>query len=166
MENEILIHYRRCLGCRSCELACAAAHSKAGSVIGAILAGEKPAHRIFVSQSGDNKAPLNCRHCEDAPCIDACITGAMHRDQSGAVVNEGGTGRCTGCWMCVMVCPYGVIRSDLLQRRAVKCDRACLDESGIPACVRSCPTGALVFAPVKEVGAARRKEFLFASIDR
>jgi len=164
LKNEILMRYERCLGCRSCELACAAAHSQAGSIIGAILAGEKPANRVFVSQVGDTKVPLNCRHCEDAPCIDACITGAMHREPSGAVTNEGGTSRCTGCWMCVMVCPYGVIRSDLIQRRAVKCDLACLDDGGIPACVRSCPTGALVLAPVEEISSARRKQFLIPQI--
>lgn len=164
MKNEMLIRYERCLGCRSCELACAVAHSRAGSLAGAVLAGERPAGRIFVSGVEDKKVPLNCRHCDDAPCIDACISGAMHRDATGAVTNEDGPGRCTGCWMCVMVCPYGVIRSDLVQRRAVKCDRACLDEAGTPACVRACPTGALVQAPVDEVSGKRRREFLLRTL--
>jgi len=166
VKEEILIRYDRCLGCRSCELACSVAHSKAGSLLGAVLAGEKPTSRIFVNQVDDKKVPLNCRHCEDAPCIDACITGAMHRDQAGVVTNEGGTGRCTGCWMCVMVCPYGVIRSDLERRKAVKCDRACNDDSGKPACVRACPTGALILAPVEELSGERRRQFLVRALNR
>lgn len=160
MKKELLIRYDRCLGCCSCELACAAAHSEAGTIIEAVLAGEKLLSRIFVNQVRDKKVPLNCRHCEDAPCIDACITGAMHRDSSGAVTNEGGSGRCTGCWMCIMVCPYGVIRSDLVERKAVKCDRACLNEGGVPACVAACPAGALLFAPPGEISHEKRKEYI------
>ncbi|WP_027365450.1 4Fe-4S dicluster domain-containing protein [Desulfotruncus alcoholivorax] len=160
MHKELLIRHDRCLGCRSCELACAAAHSKAGNLIKAMLAGERLLGRIFVSQVRDKKVPLNCRHCEDAPCIDACITGAMHRDSSGVVTNDGGSGKCTGCWMCVMVCPYGVIHSDLMERKAVKCDRACLNDGGVPACVSACPTGALLFAHPGELSDEKRKEFI------
>ncbi|PTQ50712.1 MAG: Carbon monoxide dehydrogenase iron-sulfur protein CooF [Hydrogenibacillus schlegelii] len=40
----------------------------------------------------------------------------------------------------------------------MKCDRECLDEEGIPACVRACPTGALVYQTVEEFEAERRRE--------
>jgi carbon-monoxide dehydrogenase iron sulfur subunit len=160
MKKDVLVRYERCLGCRSCQLACAAAHSRAGTLLGAVLAGERPRSRIFVHQAGDGKAPLNCRHCQDAPCLDACIAGAMRRREDGTVVNMGGEQKCVACWMCVMVCPYGVIRSDEAGTAALKCDRECLDSDGVPACVRACPTGALVFTEVDNYSEQRRKDVL------
>lgn len=160
MNKEVLIRYDRCLGCKSCELACAVAHSASKSLSGAISHDEKPRKRVFVHQVDDKKIPMNCRHCEDAPCIDACITGAMYRTADGTVTNEGGKQGCIGCWMCVMVCPYGVIRSLPQERKALKCDRDCLDENGAPACVRACPTGALMYTEVELFSTDRRQEYL------
>ncbi|MCL6639731.1 MAG: 4Fe-4S dicluster domain-containing protein [Firmicutes bacterium] len=166
MAKEVLIRFDRCLGCRSCELACAVAHSESKTLFGALGEARSPLKRIFVDQAGVRKVPVNCRHCEEAPCLDACIAGAMRRTPDGAVTNEGGERRCAGCWMCVMVCPYGVIRSELKERVAVKCDRNCLDDSGVPACVRSCPTGALVYGRVDDFGADKRKEFLAVALGK
>ena len=157
--KEVLIAAERCLGCRSCEIACAVAHSDSKNLFKAAGEADKPLKRIFVHQAGGRKVPLNCRHCEEAPCIDACIAGAMHRTADGLVDNTGGVGECTGCWMCVMVCPYGVIRSEVDRRKALKCDRQCLDESGEPACVRACPTGALKFVEVDVFSRDKRRHF-------
>lgn len=158
--KEILVDTDRCLGCRSCELACAVAHSESKNLFAAVAETKRPLNRIFVHQAEAKKIPLTCRHCEEAPCIDACIAGAMHRTPEGVVTNAGGPGECTGCWMCVMVCPYGVIRSNVDRRAAVKCDRLCRDEKGIPACVRACPTGALAFVEVDEFSWDKRQKFL------
>ncbi|TYO93882.1 4Fe-4S dicluster domain-containing protein [Desulfallas thermosapovorans] len=157
---EVLVNMERCLGCRSCELACAVAHSESKTLLGALGEDIKPLKRIFVHQVGEKKIPLNCRHCQEAPCIDACITGAMHRTPEGVVTNEGGAAPCNGCWMCVMVCPYGVIRSRAAGRVAVKCDRGCLDVNGIPACVRACPTKALEFTVADDFSRRRRQQYL------
>lgn len=164
MAKEVMIRYDHCTGCRSCELACAVAHSESKTLFGAIGEKKRPLKRIFVHQAGTNKVPLNCRHCTDAPCTDACIAGAMYRTEGDVVTNEGGERPCIGCWMCVMVCPYGVIRNELSEKLAVKCDRNCLDEQGTPACVRSCPTGALTFASIDDFSEDRRKNFLTKAV--
>lgn len=164
MAREVLIRYDRCTGCRSCELACAVAHSESKTLFGAVSEAKRPLKRIFVQQAGMKKVPLNCRHCGDAPCVDACIVGAMYRTEEGVVTNEGGERPCIGCWMCVMVCPYGVIRSELKEKLAVKCDRSCLDAGGTPACVRACPTGALVYDSIDHFGEDRRKDFLVKAV--
>ncbi|WP_078060690.1 4Fe-4S dicluster domain-containing protein [Desulfotomaculum copahuensis] len=164
MPKQVLIRFERCVGCRSCQLACAVAHSEAKSLYGAVLNGEKPRARVFVHQAGEHKAPLNCRHCQDAPCIDACIAGAMHRKADDTVTNIGGEQYCTACWMCVMVCPYGAVRSDAAGTMAVKCDRECKDDQGVPACVRACPTGALVYAEVDAYSAGRRQGVLLQAL--
>ncbi len=164
MVKEVLIRYERCVGCLSCELACAVAHSESKTLFGAIGEAKRPLKRIFVHQAGAKKVPLNCRHCGEAPCLDACIAGSMYRTGDGIVTNEGGERPCVGCWMCVMVCPYGVIRSQLDEKLAVKCDRNCLDDAGVPACVRACPTGALVYDSIEGFSEDRRKEFLAKAI--
>ena len=158
--KEILVNVERCLSCHSCELACAVAHSASKILLGAVGETLKPLKRIFVHSSMSKNVPISCRHCEEAPCIDACIAGAMYKTEEGTVTNEGGTGVCTGCWMCVMVCPYGVIRSEQISRTAVKCDRKCLDKDGVPACVQACHTGALQFTEVDTYSFQKRENFI------
>lgn len=165
MPKEVLVRFERCVGCRSCEIACAVAHSESRTLFGAMLETVPPRKRIFVEQVGQLKAPVTCRHCQEAYCVDACVTGAMHRTPEGVVTNVGQEQKCIGCWMCVMVCPYGVIREAPAERRALKCDRQCLSEQGVPACVGACPTGALVYATVDEFEAARRQQYLSAAVE-
>jgi len=160
LAKQVLILFDRCVGCRSCQLACAVAHSEARNLFGAVVGGEKPRSRVFVHQAGARKGPLNCRHCQDAPCIDACITGAMHRREDGTVTNVGGAQTCTACWMCLMVCPYGAVVGDEAGTAAVKCDRECKNTAGVPACVKACPTGALTYGEVDDFSARRREDVL------
>jgi len=45
--------------------------------------------------------------------------------------------------MCIMVCPFGVIKADVPKKKvASKCD-LCL-ERGFPACVENCPNEAII----------------------
>ena len=101
----------------------------------------------------DHKVPIVCRHCDDAPCMHACISGAIHRDEDGVVRTD--ADKCIGCWTCVMVCPYGVIGRHLQEHKAYRCDR-CPDRE-IPACVSACPTGALVYQTVPDYSGAVRQ---------
>ncbi len=153
--KEIFVKSERCLGCLSCTMACAVAHSRSRTLFGAIAEAPVPKSRLFVEWiSPDHKIPLVCRHCEDAPCMHACISGAISRDESGAVITD--LDKCIGCWTCVMVCPYGVIGRHLEERKAYRCDRC--QDSEIPACVAACPTGALVYDTVKTFSENVRRE--------
>lgn len=144
--KRVFVRVERCLGCKTCELACAVQHSVTKSLFTAIAESPLPRRRIYVEKGKNYRLPLACRHCEEAPCIDACIAGAMHRNPKGVITNIGGRQKCTGCWMCVMVCPYGVIGRQT--QVAVKCD-LCPDQE-VPACVVSCPTKALVYTEPEE----------------
>jgi carbon-monoxide dehydrogenase iron sulfur subunit len=130
------------MGCRLCEIYCAVQHSKSKDLVKAYR-GEypKPVPRILVEEKEYLSFAIQCRHCEDAPCISACMTGAMHRDpESGAVLCD--EEKCVGCWMCIMVCPFGVISRGREKKVISKCD-LCLGEEE-PACVKNCPNEALV----------------------
>ncbi len=131
-----------CMGCGLCEVHCLVQHSRSKRIITAyreernsIIPG------IQVERSGYHSFAVQCRHCEDAPCIEACMTGAMYRDpETGAVLCD--TDRCVGCWMCIMVCPVGAIARGADGKVVSKCD-LCIGED-VPVCVENCPNEALV----------------------
>ena len=141
--KRITIHEEYCIGCRLCEIHCLVQHSKSKKIIKAFREERDTiVPGVQVEQSGYVSFALQCRHCDDAPCIEACITGAMHRDlQTGAVLCD--TDRCVGCWMCIMVCPVGAVNRGANQQVASKCD-LCMGEQ-VPACVANCPNEALLY---------------------
>ncbi len=149
----ILVNPDRCLGCHTCELACAVAHTEAGSVIGAVLAGERLQPRNYVLQVDSVKISTQCRQCEDAPCVKVCPTGATYRTETYTAVDQR---LCIACRLCMMVCPFGAIRVATTtvagrdKRAAFKCD-LCIDRLGGPACVEACPTKALSLSYPREV---------------
>jgi carbon-monoxide dehydrogenase iron sulfur subunit len=162
MSKKITVNIERCLGCHTCELSCAIAHSSAALkawegeaaadpalaapalAVALAAAGEKPGYRIHVEHFGPKSIPLSCQHCEEAACVLACPTGAVRRLAPGkpVLVEEE---RCIGCSMCVQACPFGVMAMRPGGKVAFKCD-LCITRlaKGLqPACVSSCPTRAL-----------------------
>ena len=140
--KQLYYDVKKCLGCKSCEIACSLAHSIIQDLFKAIKE-EKlslPRKRVFYSK-GKN-FPVSCRHCKDPKCVDACMARALIFDEKEGMVNHDET-RCVGCWMCVMVCPYSAIRPDIKTKIPVRCDK-CKDKDE-PACVRACPTGAILW---------------------
>lgn len=141
--KKIIIREEYCMGCQLCEVHCIVKHSGSKNIIKAYK-GEfpRPESRVKVEEKGYVTFALQCRHCEDAPCLDACISGAMHRDKkTGAVLWD--EEKCAGCWMCIMVCPMGVVKRNRRgDKIASKCD-LCLDDK-LPACVEHCPNEAII----------------------
>ena len=96
--------------------------------------------------------PKSCLHCDTAPCVTVCPTGASYkRVEDGIVlVNENA---CIGCGLCAWACPYGAREMDAAAGVMKKCT-LCVDriyndnlpeEDRVPACVRTCPAGARHF---------------------
>jgi anaerobic carbon-monoxide dehydrogenase iron sulfur subunit len=153
--THIFVRLDRCLGCHSCELACAVAHSRAGSLQHAIAEVPKPQRRIFVEGSAGLKAPLLCRHCEDAPCAHICPSAALSYESTNGTVQYDKT-RCIGCSLCLTACPFGVIQHHHDSKQVIKCDRCIQLET--PACVAACPTHALQRQTSGEFASHRRRE--------
>ena len=154
----LYVEITRCMGCHSCEVACAVAHSASKDLVGALCEEPRPASRVKVEAAGREAVPLQCRHCEDAPCVAVCPTRAIEKlgpNQPVLVREE----RCIGCKFCIMVCPFGVITLRRDGKVALKCD-LCMErlEAGEePACVAACPSGALKFLSLDEVAAMKRR---------
>ena len=155
--RQILAKSEHCLGCKSCELACAVAHSTDKTLFKAIQE-QTPQKRIFVESNGELNLPLQCRQCLDSPCVHACMSGAMQYDSKTGLIHVDDQ-KCVGCMMCVMVCPFGVIAEVPATHKAVKCDR-CQALNYEPACVTACPTKALEYVEVQEFAHSGRRTFL------
>ena len=144
--KEIFVRLDRCVGCHTCKIACSVEHSESKNLFEAISEQPAPKNRVYVEWvPPDRKVPVLCRHCEDAPCMHACISGAISRTEDGVIITN--SDKCIGCWTCVMVCPYGVIGRHMETRKAYRCDR-CPDLQ-VPSCVDACPTQALVYRTVE-----------------
>jgi formate dehydrogenase iron-sulfur subunit len=86
-----------------------------------------------------------CKHCANAPCLEACPTGAIFRTEFDTVVVQQDI--CNGCGYCVPACPFGVVDLSEEDGKAHKCT-LCYDrlKGGLePACSKSCPTDSIQF---------------------
>ncbi len=94
--------------------------------------------------------PIMCQHCESAPCVDVCPTGASFIRADGIALVDRHI--CIGCRYCMMACPYkarSFVHENLDNQRStdprgigtVEACNMCvtrIDAGGIPACVEAC----------------------------
>lgn len=170
MNTFVVADPEKCIGCRTCEVACVVAHSKKN-----IFTQESNNiefnPRLNVIKTAKVSAPIQCRQCEDAPCANVCPNGSI-TNKNGVITIDKNT--CIGCKTCLMACPFGaidlveaykngekVIQSGLKSKKdnklffkekmvANKCD-LCAGRQGGPACVEICPTGAFKIVKGKDV---------------
>lgn len=161
----VFVRPERCIGCKHCEIACAVEHSKTKNLYTAIFEEPLPTPRIHVTPTfGIMTYPDKCRHCNPAPCMQVCPSGAIARDKETDTVllNEE---KCIACGMCAIVCPFDVItyhqswHVSLDQEIAIKCDHCFerITNGLLPACVDACKTGALVYGDINEIIKEERK---------
>jgi len=168
----ILVTPETCIGCRGCQTACKSWNQLPGistknngsfqnppdlgsETYNIIRYSEVPSEQkdvrwLFVSR--------RCMHCEDAGCINICpAPGALYRTDEGAVAFD--RDKCIACKLCINACPFDVPRYDA-EGKVTKC-HLCFDriEAGMePACVKTCPTGALKYGDRDELISTAKKE--------
>lgn len=152
-----------CVGCQACVTACKGWNDQGQGLSDQDPYGAAPSgaflNRVHSYEITPDQGaavivnfPRSCLHCEDAPCVPVCPTGASYkRVEDGIVlVNEAA---CIGCGLCAWACPYGAREMDAdagVMKKCTLCvDRiyndALPEEDRVPACVRTCPTGARHF---------------------
>jgi len=153
-----LVDTSRCIGCRSCQIACKQWNKLEADKTKNIGGYENPRdltpalyNRIkFIEPKSAEKQSwlfLNerCMHCGDAGCMKVCPSpGALYRTKDGIVAYN--KDKCISCKYCVSACPFNVPRYDA-DNKVSKC-HLCLDRvsNGIqPACAKACPTETLKF---------------------
>ena len=168
----ILVTPEVCIGCRACQVACKSWNQLPGiktknngtyqnppdlasAAFNIIRYSEVPSEKnpvrwLFVSR--------RCMHCDDAGCMKICpAPGALYRTKEGAVAFD--RDKCIGCKLCVNACPFDVPRYDA-DGKVTKC-HLCFDRIGAgmqPACVKTCPTGALRFGDRAELVSTAKKD--------
>jgi Fe-S-cluster-containing dehydrogenase component len=98
----MVIDLERCVGCNACAVACKQENfTPSGVWWNKVIIKEEgafPNTRIV-------STPVACMHCDNAPCVDVCPTGASHKRADGIVVVD--YDKCIGCKYCIQACPYG-----------------------------------------------------------
>jgi Fe-S-cluster-containing dehydrogenase component len=113
------------------------------------------------------KLPVMCNHCADPPCVRVCPTKATFQRPDGIVMMD--YHRCIGCRFCMAACPYGArsmnyrdprpfivkINLDYPTRTKGVVEKCNFCEERLvrglmPACVRACKQGALVFGDLED----------------
>lgn len=145
----MLINTKKCIGCYACRTAC----QRQNGLIpdGSFIRFEGREEGSYPAVSVEH-VPLQCMHCEDAPCVAVCPTGASHIGADGIVSVD--HGKCIGCLYCVAACPYQVRVRNSQTGGVDKC-RFCNvsnyeNGTAMSTCVTACPTGVRIFGDLDD----------------
>jgi protein NrfC len=144
----------KCIGCGACIAACNAANYKSTDKPNPTWGGLQTNIKriIFDLKEKPYFLLLQCQHCENAPCVAVCPTGASYIDKDGLVkINPS---LCIGCKYCMTACPYGMRWLDPVLGLPEKCmGEECQTriKNGLqPVCVTVCPAGARAFGDLDD----------------
>ncbi|WP_420993012.1 formate dehydrogenase subunit beta [Cupriavidus sp. 30B13] len=161
-----LIDTTKCIGCKACQAACMEWNDLRDEIGHNVGVYDNPAdlsdHSWTVMRFAEYENPNGnlewlirkdgCMHCEDPGCLKACPSpGAIVQYTNGIVDFQ--EENCIGCGYCITGCPFNIPRISQKDRKAYKCT-LCSDRVGVgqePACVKTCPTGAIVFGTKEDM---------------
>ena len=161
-----LIDISKCIGCKACQVACMQWNDLQGEIGHNHGDYQNPRDlndttwtlmRFYeVEPEPDRLEWLirkdGCMHCADPGCLAACpAPGAIVRYSNGIV--DFHQEHCIGCGYCITGCPFDIPRLSKKDEKAYKCT-LCSDRVAVglaPACVKTCPTGAITFGGKAEM---------------
>lgn len=160
MAKAVLVDVTRCIGCRSCQIACKAWHeleARYAPIEGEFTSPKQKSSDCYTVirfyEAGDAKEPIwnfvkdQCLHCHDPACVSACPVGALKKTDSGAVVYD--QWRCIGCRYCMVACPFQVPKYEWFTTNpwVQKCNFCAerIEAGKEPACVQACPMRVMTF---------------------
>jgi Fe-S-cluster-containing dehydrogenase component len=134
----------RCVGCSACVIACKTENAVPAGGFRDWVVGETRGR--FPQLSLENRSE-RCNHCDHAPCVDNCPTGASYRAADGAV--QIARAKCTGCKSCIAACPYGArfVHADGFVDKCTFCAHRAGKST---ACTDVCPTECITFGDASD----------------
>ncbi len=142
-----LLDSSSCIGCHACTVACKAEHDVA---LGVNRTWVKYIETGTFPDVERNFSVMRCNHCDNAPCITICPTGALFRASNGVVDFDDRS--CIGCKGCMNACPYDAIYINPTTNTAHKCNfcNHRIEQNLEPSCVVVCPTHAIKVADLDD----------------
>lgn len=162
-----LVDVSRCIGCRKCEQACNQVNELPEpdlpfDDVTVLNSSRRPddksftvVNRYFTGLLDDRNQPaptfvkVQCMHCQTPACASACITGALKKQDNGAVTYD--ASRCIGCRYCMVSCPFQIPAYEYHNpitprvRKCTLCFERISKEGGLPGCASICPVEAITF---------------------
>lgn len=139
----------KCIGCQACAVACRSENNVPDSVARLQVWIEGPVGK-FPELAFDFHRQ-SCVMCEHTPCVSVCPTHASYINQDGVVLID--EKKCVGCKYCIVACPYQARFANPVTGAADKCTFCYenrVSQGKLPACVSTCPTGALSFGDLND----------------
>lgn len=136
-----------CTGCKACVVGCNRLNGLDGDEawrsVGTLHGGGRAA------RGSQQTVTTACHHCLDPACMKGCPVGAYEKDATTGIVRHLDD-QCIGCQYCTLTCPYEVPQYNERLGIVRKCDMCAdrLHAGEAPACVQSCPTGAISISVV------------------
>ncbi|MDH3252400.1 MAG: 4Fe-4S dicluster domain-containing protein [Ignavibacteria bacterium] len=157
----VLVDTTRCVGCRSCEFACAEAHGFPEPDQDERVMEKERTPGVtqwsvvnrYDTDAGEVFAKRQCMHCNQPGCASACLTKAMLKTEEGPVIWR--EDKCMGCRFCMISCPFDIPKFEYdspvpkIQKCTLCWER--LEAGNIPACAEACPAEAITFGQRKEL---------------
>jgi formate dehydrogenase iron-sulfur subunit len=154
-----LIDVSKCIGCKACQVACMEWNDTRDAVGQNHGVYDNPMDLTENSWTVMRFAEVEterglewlirkdgCMHCANPGCLKACpAPGAIVQYSNGIV--DFHEENCIGCGYCITGCPFNIPRLSKKDSKVYKCT-LCSDRVAVglePACVKTCPTGAIVF---------------------
>jgi Fe-S-cluster-containing dehydrogenase component len=143
-ELQFFVDPSRCIGCRSCENACAECETHRGIPM---------IHVDYIDRERSiATTPMVCMHCENPTCAQVCPADAIKQNDEGIVMSSLKP-RCIACANCALACPFGVPKILTGLEQMMKCDM-CFDRTSAgkrPMCATVCPSQALAFVSPDDI---------------
>lgn len=158
----VLVDTTRCIGCRSCEVACGEVNDLYVPDVANDEALEQERDTserqwTVVNRYSTSKGPVfvkrQCLHCWQPACAAACLTKAMLKTPEGPVIWR--SDKCMGCRFCMVSCPFDAPKFEYhtwnpkIQKCTLCFQR--LQNGQKPGCVAACPTDALMFGKKRDL---------------
>lgn len=172
MAKGVLVDLTRCIGCRGCQVACKSWNERGVTATKVTGVYTNPPQlsadcytRIRFHETEDQSRPVwnfvknQCMHCKEPACASACPVGALEKTKAGPVAYH--FDKCIGCRYCMAACPFEIpkyewdVRTPWIQKCSFCSERIA---DGIePACIKTCPTGTMLFDDHEKVLAEAEK---------